>query len=266
MIRIGITANIKQEAKGDSLYQNKSYIKAIAETGAIPYILPAVDDKNMIKEQLKILDGLILPGGEDIDPGFYGEQPTSKLGTTNRDKDIYEHILLDYAVQFKLPVFGICRGYQMLNVYFGGTLYQDISDIDGETKKHCQNEFCENLRHNVKLKETSWLYSIYKKDIVANSYHHQAIKSKAKGFIESGYADDGIIESIEKTDEHFCAGVQWHPEILNSKEIFFKFNEVCKTYKQKKVPQNFNNSRYTYPNTLNDRGNIASWSFIPMPV
>ncbi|MCP4177832.1 MAG: gamma-glutamyl-gamma-aminobutyrate hydrolase family protein [bacterium] len=237
-MRIGITANIKHEDSGPLIHQKISYIvneyiSAVSETGAVPYLLPIVEDENLIMAQLDCLDGLILPGGADVNPALYGEEFSPLLGTLMSKKGLYEKKILELAAKLDLPVLGICRGCQMINIFFGGTLYQDISLAKEKYIKHWQNRLCDDSFHTAELKKGSWLHSIYGNRIIVNSYHHQVVNKVAEGFEVSAKSSDNLVEAIEKVDDQFFVGVQWHPEMMNDRRIFENFTKVCKERKSR---------------------------------
>jgi putative glutamine amidotransferase len=193
---------------------NLSYIRAVEQAGGIPLILPIVKSEELQVEQLKQVDALILSGGNDIHPSLYQEQVRPLLGNTTIERDFYELNQAKNALKLALPTLGICRGMQLLNVAFGGSLYQDIpSEYERRAIEHCYLTDPSIPVHYVNLVEGTKIQNIFKKEkILTNTIHHQAIKKIAPGFIVSGYAEDGMIEAFEKEGENFVVGVQWHPE------------------------------------------------------
>ena len=193
---------------------NHNYIDSIVKAGGIPIMLPVVHDKRLIKDQIDLIDGLMLPGGCDVHPLLYGEEPHPDLGFVNPERDRFELDSISIAYEQQKPIFGICRGVQIINVAFGGTLYQDLGQLNVENKvKHSQKAKLHTAFHTVEITPSTQLYDVFRKTkIETNSFHHQAIKKLADGFIVSAIAKDGVIEGIEKTDYPFLVGVQWHPE------------------------------------------------------
>ncbi|MGL5411125.1 gamma-glutamyl-gamma-aminobutyrate hydrolase family protein [Cetobacterium sp.] len=214
---IGITSSHEKE-NGLRNYHRTTvsidYTKGVIEGGGIPIIIPTTGDIDIIKEQLKLLDGLILSGGPDINPIYYGEDFKEKMGVISPERDDNEIKILNEFLKTEKPILGICRGHQLLNIYFGGTLYQDLSYFESETLKHRQDLYPELEVHNVFIEKNSILEKILGEQIRTNSFHHQAIKNLGKGFKVIAKSSDGVIEAIEKTNHNFCLGIQWHPEMM----------------------------------------------------
>jgi len=218
--------------KGRSYVAN-DYVQSVARAGAIPIIFPIISDSNHIEQMMELVDGLMLTGGDDINPLLYSEEPHIKLRNVIPQRDIFEYELLKYAQKRKTPVLGICRGHQLINTFFGGTLYQDNSLKESSYIRHSQIKGNDFLEHTIKIKTNTWLHSFLGDKILCNSYHHQSVKDLAEGFIISAESMDGIAEAIEKADkEFFCIGIQWHPEMMSDKNqlmqnIFNEFLKVC---------------------------------------
>lgn len=216
---IGISANIetidREPFWGQELSSlNQNYIKAVIRAGGIPVLLPVIQDKEMIRAQVSLIDGLLLSGGYDVQPLLYGEEPHPDLGRINPERDFFEMTALSIAYEQGKAILGICRGLQVINVAFGGTLCQDIALLAPKEKiKHSQQSLMYVPTHTVDLMPDTLLRDIFGKDVIGtNSFHHQAIKKIAPGFVVSAKARDGVIEGFEKTDYPFLLGVQWHPE------------------------------------------------------
>lgn len=228
---IGVTLDWEK-----GVYQiNETYIKAIIEAGGIPVCLPYVEEEDGDKI-IQAIDGLLLTGGGDIHPFFFGEEPKPKLGRVITKRDEREIQWTKLALQRNIPILGICRGLQILNVALGGTIYQDIyAEYKGERLLHTQTCQRNEASHFVTLQENSKLKQILKAaKIQVNSFHHQAINEVANDLEVVGTASDGIIEAVEHKTSPFCIGVQWHPEafaiegIEQSKTLFQAFIEACK--------------------------------------
>ncbi|WEV60609.1 gamma-glutamyl-gamma-aminobutyrate hydrolase family protein [Streptococcaceae bacterium ESL0729] len=207
------------------IYTRKGFTDVIQDLGHTPIIIPQ-DQPEKAATYMKLVDRLLLTGGEDVSPRFYGEEASTKLGKTDSSRDLFEFALIDEAVKANKPILGICRGLQVLNVKFGGSLYQDIS-LSGSQIKHLQIPTKQIFStHPVKLKDGGILDFLGKEHWV-NSFHHQAVKELAPGFDDIAYASDGLIEAIHNK-ENRALGIQWHPEATwdlsaGDKQIFSYF-------------------------------------------
>ena len=204
-------------------YLEQSVAHWVMAGGAMAVMIPAVDrDSIMRRSDLKLrdyaaaLDGLVLQGGNDVAPESYGETPLTPDWAGDRVRDRYEVELIDAFVQAGKPVFGICRGLQLLNVAFGGTLLQDIATQRPDSKAHRDTSKYERHFHDIEIVPGTRLAGLYPGvgRAVANSIHHQGIKDLAPGFtVEARCPDDGIVEAIRRHEgPGFVAAVQWHPE------------------------------------------------------
>lgn len=218
------------------MYMNQSYVESIKRSGGNPVVFPPTKefDKEALEQFLKMTDGILLPGGDDIAPCFYGEEPHPKVGYFLSWMDMAHLEAAKIAAELGKPVLGICRGMQILNIAFGGTLYQDLPSQKQGSIQHAQKApRCEGS-HYIEVQENTFLRKWTQKTrIYVNSHHHQAVKSLAEGFYITAESADGVIEAIESTGETPMIGVQWHPEALmmsgieEQKRIFEGFVEVC---------------------------------------
>lgn len=208
---IGITSNIDSTAH---TLQN-TYIQAVMAGGGIPFVIPTGLESD-IQQITTLLDGLVISGGGDLNPHLFNEEPLPQLGNVTPERDSIELELVKHMLTLDKPILGICRGHQVLNVAFGGTIYQDINSQSASPGlQHDQNAKREYQSHAVHIEEGTLLESIAASNkIMVNSFHHQALKDVPSPLIISGKASDGIIEAIESPDHHFVVGVQWHPEAL----------------------------------------------------
>jgi len=223
--RIGVTAALREVA--ESIAQNPlgrfvrtdlDYIKGVSEAGGVPVVVQPSVSLRAAEALLDGLDGLLLSGGPDLDPGYYGEEPAPELGTTISEWDALEMALLRLALERGMPIFGICRGMQILNVALGGTLYQDFpSQLGAEVINHWQTTPKWQVTHEVEVLDDSYLAKITDRPTVeVNSYHHQGIKGLAEDLTVAARCADGVIEALEARDisDRWMVGVQWHPEGL----------------------------------------------------
>jgi putative glutamine amidotransferase len=199
------------------LYHN--YATALFSAGGIPLIVAVTSNPSLLDIALSRVDGALIPGGGDVNPLLYGEDPRPQVGEIQPAVDDFQRKFIDSAVRLGLPLFGICRGHQLLNVHFGGTLFQDIptqvSTAATALKiKHQQAPTPKHINtHRVAVVEGTNLHEIIgRSDIITNSSHHQAVRDPAPGFRVTALARDGVIEGIEKVDDPRIYGVQWHPE------------------------------------------------------
>ena len=195
---------------------NESNLKALILSGAIPLMLPITVEDELMDEYLEIVDGLCFSGGEDICPLIYGEDPIKEVKEIDHIRDEFEVGLFQKAAAKNIPVLGICRGSQIINVSSGGSLYQYINVQKDGTSGHMPNyNGAAYPHHKVQIKKDTLLYDILQtEEIPVNSYHHQAVKNVAEGFNVAAVSKDGTIEAIESVNHSFIIGVQWHPEIL----------------------------------------------------
>lgn len=229
---IGIGANertiINQETHWFSCIP-KNFVTAIQKSGGLPVVFP-IGSPEDAKAYIAGIDKLLLAGGQDISPACYGEEMNPKIEATNPARDSFELALIKEAVAQKKPILGICRGMQLLNIAFGGDLYQDLSLAGFPTLKHVQLPTPFHFStHSVTLTADSRLGKLLGTDYHVNSFHHQAVRKIAENFQIVGKAPDGIIEALES--EAFSApiiGIQWHPEFtapasVSEQQIFDYF-------------------------------------------
>lgn len=213
---------------------NDTYVNAVLSAGGIPVILPNYEDCSVIPELVEGLDGILLSGGNDIDPAFFGERATAHLGTVTPRRDSFELALTRYVLEnTSKPVLGICRGIQVLNVAMGGSLHIDLAD-DGK-QAHCLAMYPRySVTHDVHIAENSRMERIMEGTAGrVNSFHHQAVKDVAEGFMVSAWSEpDGVVEAMELPGERYVVGVQWHPEELvqrqEARKLFSSFVDAAK--------------------------------------
>ena len=194
---------------------NYTYIDAIKKSGGIPIILPIVNEVELLDRYLDILQGIILTGGEDASPLLYGEEPIREVDTICFQRDNMEIEIIKRAYEKSIPIFGICRGIQMINIALGGTIYQDIYRQIPNSLGHIAGSSIEGGYHTIEIVKDSIMYEIFNKErIQVNSQHHQSVRDLGKNLKINSYSLDGIVEGIESTDDRFILGVQFHPEAL----------------------------------------------------
>lgn len=190
------------------------YVEALERIGLAPVLVTPAHTMASLPVLLGQCCGLVLTGGEDVDPSRYGEEPKPGLGLTNPERDEAELATLRYAMERELPILAICRGCQLLNVYLGGTLYQDLTLERPSSVQHEQTEPWGRRTHDVRVEPGSRLAEIVGSDeLCINSFHHQGIKDLAPGLRAVAQAADGTIEAVEsETYPSWLLGLQWHPE------------------------------------------------------
>ena len=220
---IGITTDIKN---GNFEIEEK-YAHAIANAGGIPLLIPSMpQNTSLIKETVERIDGLLLPGSRDMDPKYYNQAPHPKLRPMSLERTEMEFAVLEDSLKRELPVIGICGGMQLLNVAFGGTLYQDIYAFLPDALPHEKG-----VLHNVSIDTDSKLFEIMgSAKLTVKSYHHQAVDQLGDGLRKCAQTEDQIVEGIESTNQKYILGIQWHPELEDggsSAKIFRSFIERC---------------------------------------
>lgn len=196
-------------------YVNEDYVKSVILAGGVPLLLPLTTDPDIIQDYCSMIDGLVLSGGHDVSPLAYGEQPLMKLGHTLPERDLFDKFLIEKALEKDLPILGICRGLQILNVTLGGSLYQDLEYIPNCSIKHDQYHDPSLATHEIVIDQSSKLYEIVGMErLKTNSFHHLAVKDLADGLKVTARSDDGVIEAVEHDAKDFVLGVQWHPEMM----------------------------------------------------
>jgi len=242
---VGITSGVND---GGLVNLNKNYCLAIGESGGIPVVLPGLSLKktttgDWTRNIIGNLDGLLLSGGGDVDPAYFGEEPLTGTGQINPEMDLFELTIARGALELDLPVLAICRGMQVLNIVAGGDIWQDIRLGFKRPIKHFQQAPNWYASHSIAVAKGSLLFdNLGLPQVRVNSFHHQVLRKVAPDFRVSARSTDGVIEGIESARHGYVLGVQFHPECLwrGSKEIrnlFHGFINATRVYKARRQLQ-----------------------------
>ena len=224
---IGITCGINY-TEGDYALR-VAYIESILSAGGCPLILPAHVDLQQAEQVASLLDGLLLSGGGDIDPRFFGQEPMPGLGRTDAERDRFELVLTRRVQALGLPILAVCRGMQVLNVALGGEIYQDFRYAEPRNMafiEHFQQSPRHHTCHSVDIVSEELLAITGSRCFFVNSFHHQVLSVLAEPLKVAARSKDGVIEAVTGVEGKFCLGLQWHPEWLKTKEsegIFHAF-------------------------------------------
>ncbi len=254
---IGISGSIETDESKQFILRD--YCTAILTAGGIPVLLSVDVPAEQLEGLLGALDGVMLAGGCDADPALYGEWPRPSLGEVTPLRDRFELPLIKACWQQRMPVLGICRGVQVMNIALGGSLYQHLpTDHEAATGKpallHGQTSPAHYVSHTVDIAPGTLLSSILSdftkasssiatSTIAVNSFHHQAVKQAAAALAASAFAPDGVIEALEDPSHPFFLGVQWHPERMHKQDlaaqaIFAAFTKAASQYHLQKGEKN----------------------------
>ncbi|HZO99045.1 MAG TPA: gamma-glutamyl-gamma-aminobutyrate hydrolase family protein [Terriglobia bacterium] len=229
-MKIALSLSEKEKAKG----KDSPYFKALVAAGAKTDEIELVDGTDSQSLDFDAVDGVLFTGGEDVDPALYGEKKKFESVHASPLRDAFELRLLDNALARRLPILGICRGIQMINVKFGGTLYQDLKSEMALEIDHKQAEPRPEPTHVVTLTDPdSHLGQAFEGSCRVNSLHHQAIKRLGRKLKVTAHSEDGLVEAVEAADDYpFLVAVQWHPEEmvdrLEQRRIFEQFLANCR--------------------------------------
>jgi putative glutamine amidotransferase len=231
----------------ESWVMNQRYFFATTVVGGVPWMIPLFDeDDATLREIYQRIDGVLIPGGVDLDPRSYGAERHPRLGSIDPARDRVEIQLVRWAMEDRKPVLGLCRGAQIINVALGGTLYQDLAEQYPGALKHDYFPTAGYSRdypaHEVALAPGSRLLAVMQRPrVMVNSMHHQGIHALAEGLIPSATAPDGLIEAVERPGEHFLIGVQWHPEMFemtdpHTRQLFRAFILAAQDWRARAGP------------------------------
>lgn len=217
------------------------YINAVMLSGGVPLVMPNIEGDDNIDELIGIADGILFSGGEDVHPGYFNEGIMVDNLVISERRDKFEMKLAEKVLPLDIPLLGICRGMQLLNIAAGGSIYQDIGKQYETGIRHSNPQSSKaDIIHKVKFEERTKLHDLYGKPLMeVNSFHHQAVKELAPVFKASAYSEDGLLEAYELEGDRFLLGLQWHPEMLFEKYpeelvIFKSFVENARKYRAHK--------------------------------
>lgn len=207
----------------ESYWMLPGYMKMLEECGALPLMLPLTDEEALLDQCLKMCDGIVLTGGQDVSPTMYGAETSPQCGEICEKRDTMDQRLLISAIGMDIPVLGICRGLQLINAALGGTLYQDLPSEYQTEINHVMKPPYHRGVHKVSIIEHTPLATLTDhSEIWVNSYHHQAIKELASSLRPMAISEDGLIEAAYMPGKRFIIGVQWHPEYS------YRSDKACK--------------------------------------
>jgi putative glutamine amidotransferase len=225
---IGVPTQTLEEIPGElprCWVMSQQYVRVLVEAGAVPWIIPLLrGDTDTLRAIYQRLDGVFLPGGVDLHPSAYQEEPTEHCGRTDPDRDETELTLTRWAMEDRKPLLAVCRGVQVINVAAGGSVHQDLAtEVPGSIKHDylpSQAGYTRDLLvHDVTIPPDTRLAQLLQiPTLRVNSMHHQGIKRVADGLRPNALAPDGLIEGLESPNGHFLLGVQWHPEALAARD------------------------------------------------
>jgi putative glutamine amidotransferase len=235
---IGVTANLmpaedRPVYKGmDLFYGERAMLDAIARAGGVPFVIPIWAAGRDVKRAVDAVDGVIISGGADVSPQHYGETPRNPAWAGHPERDAFELAIVRAARRRTIPVLGICRGHQLLNVAFGGSLWQDLVTMRDGSLVHRDASIYDDLSHALRVEPGSRVAKLLgtSGEITTNSIHHQGVKRLGRGLVATAWAPDGLIEAIECLRDRFTVGVQWHPEWMDAPEqrrLFRGFVRAC---------------------------------------
>ncbi len=217
---VAVTAPRRTDGGQERVALNSAYVRALAAVDLMPLVVPPIVDPALAVRALDGVRGLVLTGGEDVEPKRYKAAPHPKLGPVDPARDAVELALLAAAWTRRLPLLAICRGIQLLNVFLGGTLFQDLPSERPAGVRHAG----EGARHGLTVERGSTMCAVLgAASLDVNSRHHQAVRDLASDLLATAWADDGLIEGAEAKDGRRVLAVQWHPEDEHGDALFRGF-------------------------------------------
>ncbi len=242
---VAISASTRVTEGAERVRLNQAYVEAVERAGLLPIIVPPLNDPSDVHQILNAVSGLVLSGGEDVDPQHYGAHRHPATGDPHPERDACELELARWARNRSLPTLAICRGVQLLNVSLGGTLIQDIPSLVSNAEAHDANAERASRTHTVHVEPGSHLAgALGATELRVNSIHHQALDRVAQGLRVTATAGDGVIEGVEWSgSEWWALGVQWHPEELTltseswDRHLFLAFAAACEAHITSQQPR-----------------------------
>jgi gamma-glutamyl-gamma-aminobutyrate hydrolase PuuD len=229
---VGITTYVEPARWGywdlEAALIPSDYVNAIQQAGGRPLLVPPVEDG--VEETLEALDGIVFTGGSDIDPGEYGAEAHPETFGVRPERDRAELALLEAALERDMPVLGICRGIQVLNVARGGDLEQHLPEVVGH-EQHKHNPPGIFADHEVAIEPDTRLAALLGSAHGVKSHHHQGLRQLGEGLVETAHADDGTVEAIEDPNRRFALGVLWHPEAGEDLRLFEALVQEAAAYR-----------------------------------
>lgn len=216
--RIGVSGVVRTWDGAERTGVNAAYLRSVLAVGGVPLILAPLLGPSYASRALDGVDGVILTGGEDVDPQWYAAEPSAFLNPPSRERDLFELALFAAARQRELPILGICRGIQLINVALGGTLFQDLPTERAGPVDHYPSTPRSARGHSVRLAPGSRAAeALGAVSLQVNSFHHQAVRDLAPSLVASGWTEDGVVEAVETNGEApWLLAVQWHPEEMHA--------------------------------------------------
>lgn len=216
-VRVGISGIRRQWGGAERQGVNSAYVRSVVEAGGIPFILPPAIGATHAIGALDGLDALLLSGGEDLDPSWYGTAASPDLGEVDRERDLFELALFAAARQRGMPILGICRGIQLVNVALGGTLWQHLPGERPSAVDHDRRDARTARTHGVSVEAGSRVAAVLGcSTLDVNSFHHQGLRDLAPALHASAWATDGLVEAVEGVaGDPWLLAVQWHPEEMS---------------------------------------------------
>ncbi|HEU4698861.1 MAG TPA: gamma-glutamyl-gamma-aminobutyrate hydrolase family protein [Gemmatimonadales bacterium] len=215
--RIAVTGVLRCWDGAERAGVNAAYVRAVLAAGGVPLVLPPIVPDADADAALEGMDGVLLTGGEDVDPAHYAAAPHPALGTVSAERDRFELALVAAARRRGLPILGICRGIQLVNVALGGTLWQDLPSERPGAVDHDPGGARSTRTHRIRVAPGSRAAAVLgTTELDANSFHHQAVRDVAPGLEPTAWTDDGLVEAVESREGPWLLAVQWHPEEMHA--------------------------------------------------